>query len=123
MEGRLIFLLEEPSMKALLDGLLPRLFPDWEPETHFKCIPHQGKSDLDVSWYVGDLVAFAAAFEDPKLNSPALRKRFNEPDTWEKPSVELKRLIPSFQKVGAARSMSSALQPGQNRSKSFQVFV
>jgi hypothetical protein len=179
MEGRLIFLLEEPSMKALLDGLLPRLFPDWEPETHFKCIPHQGKSDLDVSvprklnawripgdrfvivrdndnancvdlkrrylgichaagrpdtlvrlvcqelesWYVGDLVALAAAFEDPKLNSPALRKRFNEPDTREKPSVELKRLIPSFQKVGAARSMSSALQPGQNRSKSFQVFV
>jgi len=179
MEGRLIFLLEEPSMKALLDGLLPRLFPGWEPETHFKCIPHQGKSDLDVSvprklnawripgdrfvivrdndnsdcvdlkrryltichaagrpdtlvrlvcqelesWYVGDLVALAAAFEDPKLNSPALRKRFNEPDTWEKPSVELKRLIPSFQKVGAARSMSSVLQPGQNRSKSFQVFV
>ena len=179
MEGRLIFLLEEPSMKALLDGLLPRIFQGWEPETHFKCVPHQGKSDLDVSvprklnawripgdrfvivrdndnancvdikkrylatchaagrpdtlirlvcqelesWYVGDLVALSEAFVDPKLNTPALRKRFSDPDAWEKPSVELKRLIPSFQKVSAARSMSASLRPKENQSKSFQVFV
>ncbi len=25
---RVVFLLEEPSMKVLLDGLLPRFFPD-----------------------------------------------------------------------------------------------
>lgn len=179
MVGRLIFLLEEPSMKALLDGLLPRLFPGWEAETHFKCVPHQGKSDLDASiprklsswripgdrfvivrdndnvdcvdlkrrylatchasgrpetlvrlvcqelesWYVGDLVALAEAFDNPKLNSPALRKRFANPDEWEKPSLELKRLIPSFQKTSAARSMSAYLKIEGNRSRSFQVFV
>ena len=43
--GRLIFLLEEPSMEALLQGLLPRLFP----ELRFLCIPHEGKDDLDNS--------------------------------------------------------------------------
>lgn len=43
--GRLIFLLEEPSMQALLEGLLPRLFPD----VPFLCVPHAGKADLERS--------------------------------------------------------------------------
>mgnify|MGYP002784375017 CR=1 FL=1 len=43
--SRVIFLLEEYSMKVLLDGLLPRLFP----ELHFLCVPHEGKQDLEKS--------------------------------------------------------------------------
>lgn len=43
--SRLVFLLEEYSMKVLLDGLLPRLFPDLP----FLCVPHEGKQDLDRS--------------------------------------------------------------------------
>lgn len=43
--SRVIFLLEEYSMKALLDGLLPRLFPDLS----FQCVPHDGKDDLEKS--------------------------------------------------------------------------
>ena len=43
--GRVIFLLEEPSMKALLDGLLPRLYPGLQ----FACITHEGKYDLEKS--------------------------------------------------------------------------
>ena len=42
---RMIFLLEEPSMKTLLDILLPRLFPD----LLFQCVPHDGKNDLERS--------------------------------------------------------------------------
>jgi hypothetical protein len=42
---RMIFLLEERSMKTLLDGLLPRLMP----EMPFICIPHEGKQDLEKS--------------------------------------------------------------------------
>ena len=49
MQGRVIFLLEEPSMRALLDGWLPRLFPGWVDGQHFQCVPHEGKSDLDRS--------------------------------------------------------------------------
>lgn len=40
--GRIVFLLEEPSMQALLEGLLPRLFP----QLRFLCVPHDGKTDL-----------------------------------------------------------------------------
>ena len=43
--NRMVFLLEEPSMKALLDGLLPRLFP----HLVFQCVPHDGKADLEKS--------------------------------------------------------------------------
>ena len=43
--SRVVFLLEEYSMKVLLDGLLPRLFP----ELRFLCVPHDGKHDLEKS--------------------------------------------------------------------------
>lgn len=43
--SRVVFLLEEQSIKVLLDGLLPRLFPD----LLFLCVPHEGKQDLEKS--------------------------------------------------------------------------
>lgn len=45
MTGRVVFLLEEHSMKVLLDGLLPRLCPG----LRFLCVPHEGKQDLEKS--------------------------------------------------------------------------
>ncbi len=42
---RIVFLLEELSMQALLQALLPRFFPDLS----FLCIPHEGKQDLEKS--------------------------------------------------------------------------
>ena len=50
MTGRIIFLLEEPSMKTLLDDMLPRLFPGWLEHQNFQCVAHQGKSDLEQSF-------------------------------------------------------------------------
>ncbi|TAK54307.1 MAG: DUF4276 family protein [Gammaproteobacteria bacterium] len=43
--SRVVFLLEEYSMKILLEGLLPRLFP----HLPFLCVPHEGKQDLEKS--------------------------------------------------------------------------
>ncbi|HEX5052994.1 MAG TPA: DUF4276 family protein [Planctomycetota bacterium] len=43
--SRLVLLVEEYSMKVLLDGLLPRLVPGLE----FRCVPHEGKQDLEKS--------------------------------------------------------------------------
>ena len=42
----LVFLLEEESMKALLELLLPRILPE---TVKFRCIPHEGKQDLEKS--------------------------------------------------------------------------
>lgn len=40
----LVFLLEEPSAKAMLESLLPRLLGQ---EIKFRCIPFEGKQDLE----------------------------------------------------------------------------
>ncbi len=179
MQGRVILLLEEPSMKTLLDAFLPRLFPGWQYGQHFQCVAHEGKSDLDrsiprklrawrepnvrfvilrdndnadcvdlktrftalctkhgrpetlvrlvcqelESWYIGDLSALAEAFDKPKLDAAALRKRFAIPDSLEKPSAEVRRLVPSFQKINGARVMAAHLREDKNRSHSFHAFI
>lgn len=181
MPTRLVFLLEEPSMKNLLMELLPRLFPGWMHQKDFLCIPHEGKSDLDrsiprklaawkipgdqfvivrendgavctdiktrlinlchahgrpdtlvrlvcqelESWYIGDLHALALAFDDAKISSPRNQKKFIAPDTWQKPSVELERIIPTFQKGSAATLMGRylAIDEQQNKSESFRFFI
>lgn len=43
---KLVFLLEEKSMKYFLDGILPRILPE---NIEFTTIPHEGKSDLKKS--------------------------------------------------------------------------
>ena len=43
---KLVFLLEEPSMKYLLDELLPRILPE---NVEFQTIPHKGKQALERS--------------------------------------------------------------------------
>ncbi len=43
--SRIVFLLEDYSMKVLLDGLLPRLVPGLP----FLCVHHEGKQDLEKS--------------------------------------------------------------------------
>lgn len=179
MEGRIIFLLEEPSMKVLLDHLLPRLFPGWVEAQHFQCVPHEGKTDLDrsiprklrawrepgarfvivrdndnadcvdltarirrqcedahrpdtlvrlvcqelESWYIGDLEALAEAFDEPRANTPRSRRRFTDPDSCRKPSVEIARLVPRFQKRSGARAMARHLKAEGNLSRSFRVFL
>jgi Domain of unknown function (DUF4276) len=179
MKGRIIFLVEEPSMKILLDRLLPRLFPGWHEGKNFLCVKHEGKSDLDKSiprklkawkvpndrfvivrdndsanctlvkrnlaklcsdsqrpdtlirlvcqelesWYLGDLQAIAIAFDSPQLVAPGIRKKFADPDRWQKPSVELSRLLPAFQKGSGARAMAEHLSEIDNISHSYRVFV
>jgi len=66
----------------------------------------------------------AQAFVQPNLDSPSLRKRFVEPDSWQKPSVEVDRLVTDFGKMSGARAMAVYLRDGdQNRSSSYKVFV
>jgi hypothetical protein len=49
MNGRIIFMTEEPSMGATLRNLLASFFPEIEEFTNWLIIDHQGKSDLEKS--------------------------------------------------------------------------
>lgn len=74
------------------------------------------------SWYLGDLAAVAAAFDTPRIDTAKHRKRFAEPDEWQKPSAEIARLAPAFQKRSGARRIAAHMTSETNRSHSFHVF-
>ena len=173
--GRVIFLLEERSMQVLLEGLLPRLFPDLT----FHCIPHNGKDDLEdnitnilrnrrepgarfvvvrdndnadcielkerlrrlcrqgrredtiirivcqelEAWYLSEPSALAKAYGDDSLRNIGRQARYRNPESRAKPSDDIRRLIPSFQKMDGARRMAQHLTRDNNRSHSFSVFL
>lgn len=79
---RVVFLLEERSMKTLLDALLPRLFPGWIERQHFQCIPFEGKSDLEANlsrklraWREPD-VRFVVMRDNDGADCVALKARY-----------------------------------------------
>lgn len=44
MINKIVFFLEEPSAKALLDGVMPRVLPE---HIHYQCVVFSGKGDLE----------------------------------------------------------------------------
>ena len=173
--SRIVFLIEEYSMKVLLDGLLPRLVPGLQ----FLCVPHEGKQDLEKSvpkklrawrepgvcfvvlrdndggdcrelkdrlvtlcrdggredslvriacqeleaWYLGEPAALADVFGNEQLRNMGSKARYRDPDAVVRPSEEIEKLVPEFQKVSGARRMAKRLSRDGNSSRSFQVLI
>jgi len=173
--NRIVFLLEERSMKVLLDILLPRLFPG----ISFICLAHEGKQDLEKSitrklrawkepdvrfvivrdndntdchalkqklqklcdlagrsdtlirivcqeleaWYFGESKALAKAYEKSQLLHIEKKAKFRESDAIHKPSKEIVKLIPEFQKISGAKRLAKYLSRKGNRSNSYRVFM
>jgi hypothetical protein len=68
----LVFLLEEPSAKAMLESLLPRIL---NTETQFRCIPFEGKQDLEKQ-----LARKIRAYQNSHACFIVLRDQDNHPD-------------------------------------------
>lgn len=75
------------------------------------------------SWILGDLDAVATAFDAPAVARNANKAKFRDPDSIGAPLQELRRLVPTYQKVGGARAVARHMQPDRNRSASFLVFM
>lgn len=175
--SELVFLLEEESAKAMLEGLLPRLLPG---KVLFRCFVFEGKSDLErqlvrrlrryntpgarfvilrdqdsadcldvktglvelcrqagreqdclvriackelESWYLADLSAVQKGLQVDGLEQLQNKRLFRTPDTVVSPSRELRRIAPTYQKVGGSRAIGPYLDPNNARSTSFSVFV
>ena len=172
---RLVFLLEERSMQTLLEGLLPRIYP----QLSFLCLPHEGKSELDrdllgilrnwqvpgdrfvilrdndnkdchalkqrlrllcrqgrredtlirivcqelEAWYLSEPAALADAYGDERLRYIGRQATYRNADARPKPSSDMARLVPGFQKADGARRMAQHLTREGNRSHSFAVFL
>ena len=170
----LVCLLEEPSAKVLLEGVLPRLVPEgvlvrylvfegkqdlernvtrklraWRlPETQFVVLRDQDAGDCKIvkaklagladssgkpalvrvacheleAWVAGDLNALAMAFLVPAVAKEANRAKFRDPDSLVRPVEEIRRLLPTYQKIDGARRMGPLLDPDSNNSVSFRAF-
>ena len=78
---KLVFLLEERSMKELLDRILPKILP---ANVTFQTVPHEGKSDLEKSlpiklkgWNEPD-VAFVVVHDQDSNDCIELKRRLLE---------------------------------------------
>jgi hypothetical protein len=172
---KLVFLLEERSMKEALDVILPHIIPN---NISFICIPYNGKGDLqnsiahkmlswkepDVhfvivhdkdssdcielksqlkelsvkgkrpdtlvrivcseleSWFLGDLNAVEKGFA-VDLSKNRNKTIYQNPDALANAKEELKKLIPTYQQISGSQSISKYMTIGENKSKSFQVFI
>lgn len=75
------------------------------------------------SWFLGDMAALAAAFNQPKIAAYNAKAMFRDPDGLGNPSEEIGKIIPGYQKVSGARKVASYLNLDRNCSTSFNVFV
>ncbi|MBC7355964.1 MAG: hypothetical protein H5U09_07175 [Desulfomicrobiaceae bacterium] len=113
MSGRVVFLLEEPSMKAFLSAFLPRLIPGWRAGEH---------EELEA-WYLAQPHALADAYSSREKAIIRLANRHADPDALAKPSREWPCVLAEFQKQDAARRLGQRLDSHDTRSASFRVFV
>ncbi|WP_347489642.1 DUF4276 family protein [Desulfoscipio sp. XC116] len=174
--SKIVFMLEEPSMKELLDKLLPQLLPQG---VDFMTVPHEGKQDLErsirrklrawnepgvrfiivrdqdggncfrikgdllnicklagrpdsvirivcnelESWFLGDLVAVAAAYDKPRIARLQGKRKYRNPDNVTNAAEELKKLVPEYQKLQGARRIANHIDRDRNISNSFRVFL
>lgn len=68
----LVFLLEEPSAKAMLESLLPRMLNDG---INIRCIPFEGKQDLEKQ-----LTRKIRGYQNPQARFIVLRDLDSHPD-------------------------------------------
>lgn len=68
----LVFLLEEPSAKAMLEALLPRMLREG---VHFRCIPFEGKQDLEKQ-----LMRRIRGYQNEEARFIVLRDQDSHPD-------------------------------------------
>lgn len=68
----LVFLLEEPSAKAMLESLLPRMLKE---DTRFRCIPFEGKQDLEKQ-----LTRRIRGYQNERARFIVLRDQDSHPD-------------------------------------------
>ncbi len=68
----IVFLLEESSAKAMLESLLPRILCG---ETSFRCIPFEGKQDLEKQ-----LVRKIRSYQNQQARFIVLRDQDSHPD-------------------------------------------
>ena len=86
----LVFLLEEPSARAMLESLLPRML---NKDMKFRCIPFEGKQDLEKQ-----VLRKIRAYQNDQARFIVLRDQDSHPDC----NLIKRRLLDSCEQSGKA---------------------
>lgn len=104
--------------RAIKEGLRAKCSEAGHPEALVRIACHELES-----WYLADLAAVSTGLNLPGLERHQNKKVFRTPDDFPSPYQTLKRIAPSYQKVGGSRTIGPHLDPFNRRSHSFAVFV
>lgn len=75
------------------------------------------------SWFLGDLSAVEAAYQNCKVGYHQNKAKFRNPDRLGGAKIELQRLVSEYQPLSGARAVAPHLEIERNCSHSFQVFI
>ncbi len=110
--SRVVFLLEEPSMKVFLKALLPRAFPGLE----FLCVPHEGKQDLEKS-----IPRKLRAWNEAGVRFVVIRD--NDRDECKKVKSRLRNVCEQAGRPETVIRIACQELEGESSSRSYQVFL
>lgn len=74
------------------------------------------------AWYIGDFEAVNKAYPNFKHTNYINKAKFRFPDLCN-PSYELRRILPEFQKVNAAKRIAPFININNNKSESFNQTI
>ena len=75
------------------------------------------------SWFLGDLQAVEKAYNIGGLSRRQQQRKYRNPDGLNNAAQELKRLVPTYQKISGARTIGQHMDINNNCSVSFRVFI
>jgi hypothetical protein len=109
---------DKADCKALKQSLLALCYEAGRPDTLVRIVCQELEA-----WYIGDLSALSQEYQEASLLHKNSQKRFDNPDSIDKPSLVLKEILPAFQKLSGAHRMGDRLCLESNKSNSFIIFI
>lgn len=117
---RFIVLRDQDSgdCKTIKQGLVATCVKAGKPNSLVRIACHELEA-----FYLGDLDAVAQATGLTNLGRQQQKTKFRDPDKLIRPSQELKKLVPEYQKVAGSRAIGRCLTISNNKSQSFNALV
>jgi len=103
-----------------IEKLLENICKNSKNYNNNQTIIHLAYQELE-SWFLGDLNSLEECYGKLSVNN--MQKKFRTPDKLDSPSKEIKRIIPSYQKLEGSERIGKVLSKYNNRSDSYNLLI
>jgi len=103
-----------------IENLLGSICKNNKNHNNNETIIHLAYQELE-SWFLGDLKALEECYGKLSVNNT--QKKFRTPDKLGSPSKEIKKIIPSYQKLDGAGRIGNVLSKDNNLSDSYNLLI